>query len=73
MMVQVAPFHRSISGFVPKPSPELPTAKHLVAAGHATPVNTLKGTPLTLGLAMIDQLVPVQRSTNVLVADPESS
>src|SRR5439155_7564474 len=46
-----------------------PTASQLDVLGHDTPLRTGDVAPLGLGLVTIDQLVPFQRSTNVLFAE----
>ena len=47
----------------------VPTAKQLVRLGQDTPFRMLSAVPVGLGLGMMDQLVPSQRSTNVFWKD----
>jgi hypothetical protein len=72
MMDQLVPFQRSTNVVVVAPSNEWPTAKQLVVLGHDTPFRTLSAAPLGLGLVTMDQLVPFQRSANVLFVTPSS-
>jgi hypothetical protein len=67
-MDQLVPFQRSANGW---PVPEgvfhvLPTAVHVVVEVHDTLVRLLEVTPMGLGVAWIDQVVPSQRSARVL-------
>jgi hypothetical protein len=72
MMDQLVPFQRSTNVLVVVPSNERPTAKQVVGLGHDTPFRTLSAAPVGLGLVTMDQLVPFQRSANVLFVTPSS-
>ena len=70
MIVQLEPFQRSINVFCgPDWSLNWPTAKQLVAVGHATPCIPELFNPFGFGVATIVQTLPFQRSTNALPAD----
>ena len=69
---QVVPFQCSTNVLLVAPgwSKVWPTALQFVVLGHDTLSRPLEVTPLGLGLATIDQLVPFHRSTKVAPADP---
>jgi hypothetical protein len=67
---QLVPFQCSTSVLSADVVEELPTAKQLVVLAHATPYRMTAFVPVGLGLVTIDQLVPFQCSTNVLVPEP---
>jgi hypothetical protein len=76
-IVQLVPFQRSINVFrrlrlplgLPVAGLDAPTATQLVALEQVNPLKKLVGTPDTFGLVTIDQVVPFQRSTNVLTVE----
>jgi hypothetical protein len=66
----LVPFHRSTNVLVAELVDLKPTAKQLVAVGHDTPFRLASVEPsVGFGLATIDQLVPSQPSTNVLLPE----
>ena len=68
---QLVPFQCSTKVLVAELVDLKPTAKQLVAVGHDTPLRLASVEPsVGLGLATIDQLVPSQPSTNVLLPEP---
>src|SRR5262249_42937058 len=64
MIDQRAPFQRSTK-VLPSPKPLTPTAKQLVALGHAMPRNAKSRAPRGLGWAVIVREAPSQCSMNV--------
>jgi hypothetical protein len=61
----VVPFQRSTKVALTGSGLEKPTASHLVALEQVTPCNAANVDAAGLGLGVIDQLVPSNRSTNV--------
>ena len=70
MIDHLVPSHRSKSVCCSRSSEPVvvPTAKHVVSAGHDTPDKMLVEAPATPGLGTIDHAVPSHRSVRVNVS-----
>ena len=66
---QLVPFQASVNVLFSACDKDPPTAKQLVAAEHETACKPDAAVSVPFGLVTIDQLVPFQLSTNVLLAE----
>jgi hypothetical protein len=67
MIDQLVPFQCSTNVLKAEFVKSWPTARQVVVLGQDTPRSRLSDAPLGLGLLVVVQLVPFQRSTNVLI------